>query len=132
ALGAAGSGKSALLQGIFGYDAARKSGQVVRPSGRFNAQVAFDTKDGASAAEYVAWAQAAGLPIVRTRRDFEAWVKGPRTLPPVVVLTVADTRVPADPADAPLGLDLFPGSGDSMNRARRAVGALKYTFGAQS
>jgi hypothetical protein len=122
ALGAAGSGKSALLQGIFGYDAARKSGQVLHPSGRFNAQVAFDTKDGASAAEYIAWAEAAGLPIVRTAEDLNAWAAGDRRQPPVVVLSVADVH-------ASLGLELFPGVGDPMNRARRAVNALKYTFG---
>jgi hypothetical protein len=133
ALGAAGSGKSALLQGVFGYDAARKSGQVHRPSGKFNAQFAFDTKDGASAAEYVAWAEAAGLPVVRTAEDFTAWAAGDRRLPPVVVLSVADQG-------APLGLELFPGAprkeGEapdpsvSYNRARRATSALKYTFGA--
>lgn len=133
ALGEAGSGKSVLLQGVFGYDAARKSGQVLRPSGQFNAQVAFDTKDGASAAEYIAWAQSAGMPVIRTRNDFDAWLKsGTDRRSPLVVLQVADQASPDDAGEAPLGLDLFPGTGDSMNRARRAVGALKYTFGEQS
>lgn len=122
ALGAAGSGKSALLQGVFGYDAARKSGQVIRPTGRFHAQVAFDTKDGESAAEYVAWAEAAGLPVLRTKEDMEVWEKSATKVPPVVVLDVADQA-------GTTGLDLFPADGDSMNRARRAVNALKYTFG---
>lgn len=125
ALGAAGSGKSVLLQGVFGYDAARKAGQVPRPTGRFNTQVAFDTKDGASAGEYVAWAEAAGLPLIRNSDEYTAWEKGDRSQPPVVVLSVADLK-------GELGIDLFPGSGDSMNRARRAVNALKYVFGATS
>lgn len=125
ALGAAGSGKSVLLQGVFGYDAARKAGLVVRPSGRFNAQVAFDTKDGASAAEYLAWAEAAGLPILRTADAYRAWAEGAMTTPPVLVLDVADLT-------SALGVDLFPATADAMNRARRAVGALKYTFGANA
>lgn len=125
ALGAAGSGKSVLLQGVWGYDAARKSGQVPRPTGKFNAQFGFDTKDGASAAEYIAWAEAAGLPILRTPEQYTAWEAGNRSVPPVVVLSVADQS-------ASLGVDLFPGTGDSYNRARRATSALKYTFGAQS
>lgn len=123
ALGAAGSGKSALLQGVFGYDAARKSGQVTRPTGKFNAQVAFDTKDGASAREYIAWAEAAGLPVLRTPKDVTAWAAGTQSQPPVIVLSVADQK-------GTLGLELFPGHGDSVNRARRAASALKYTFGA--
>src|SRR5690606_35958808 len=88
-------------------------------------QFGFDTKDGASAAEYIAWAEAAGLPILRTPEQYTAWEAGDRSVPPVVVLSVADQS-------ASLGVDLFPGTGDSYNRARRATSALKYTFGAQS
>ncbi len=125
ALGAAGSGKSALLQGIWGYDAARKTGQVHRPTGKFNSMVAFDTKDGASAAEYIAWSRAAGLPVIETAEQYNAWAKSEVKQAPLVVLKVADQT-------ADLGLELFPGEGDSMNRARRAVAALKYTFGANA
>ncbi|SDH40501.1 ATP-binding protein [Microbacterium sp. 77mftsu3.1] len=125
ALGEAGSGKSVLLQGVWGYDAARKTGQVSRPTGSFNAQVAFDTKDGRTAAEYIAWSEAAGQPILRTPDDLTAWLAGDKKVAPVVVLSVADQT-------ATLGVELFPGKGDSMNRARRAVNALKYVFGAQS
>lgn len=108
ALGEAGSGKSALLQAMWGYDAARKAGLLSSPGGRgaFNAMVAFDTKgDAKSADEYVAWSQAAGDRVVRI--DF------------------------ADAA-AETGIELFPAHGDPVTRARRVVNALRYVFGEQS
>lgn len=125
ALGAAGSGKSVLIQGIWGYDSMRKTGIVGRRRGKFNSMVAFDTKDGKSATAYVQWARDAGQPVIRTKEDFDAWNNSGRLAPPLVVIDMADQS-------ATFGVELFPGAGDPVNRARRAVNALKYTFGATS
>lgn len=117
-VGKAGSGKSALLQALWGWSMLSKAESVspiVRVQTRFGEReypsvpevhIAFDTKgDGLSANEYVAWTEAAGLAPWR--------------------LDVADRNQTT-------GIDLFPPVGSAKQRARQVVNALKYVYGEQS
>ncbi len=107
-IGQAGSGKSALLQALWGYDAFAKQSPPSIPGapGAQHTMIALDTKgDGLSAQEYAEWARAARCKF--TRIDF------------------ADEQ-------GELGIELLPTVGSATHKARRVVGALKYVFGADS
>lgn len=105
ALGEPGSGKSALVQAIWGYDCLVKAGHIDSRggAGRDHTMIAFDTKgDGATADEYGRWASAAGGSVLR--------------------FDVSDQ-------ESTIGIELFPDTADVTTRARRVVNALRYVFG---
>lgn len=107
-LGEAGSGKSALLQAMWGYDALVKTGKLSAPDGygQYHTMIAFDTKgDAASADEYVKWSESADDNVLRIDFSDES---------------------------SPVGIEMFPTTGSAVGRARRTVTALKYTFGETS
>ncbi|PWJ61214.1 hypothetical protein B0H03_11951 [Rathayibacter iranicus NCPPB 2253 = VKM Ac-1602] len=108
-LGEAGSGKSALLQALWGYAALDKAhpSPVHGSVGANHTMISLDTKgDGISAREYAAWSDAADSRYVR--------------------FDVADRT-------SPIGIDLFPAEGRTVEaQARHIVAALKYVYGETS
>lgn len=104
-LGIPGTGKTAIVQALWGWsclERTRPSGKPGRP-GAEQVLIAFETK-GSGPGEWVAWANAVGVK-------------------PLVV-SLADPATPA--------VDLFAGPGTVAERAGRFVDAMIYAFGDQA
>lgn len=130
AMGASGSGKTALLEHLWGSALSDRLNQAGIPGApKRHAMIAFDTKgDGLATEQYAAWAQHVG-----DQRTVVVHVLDP--VEPSRTRTVAgqdgtDRQVPAT-----MGVDMFPYNpdrDDATGWARRVTNGLRYIWGETS